>query len=279
MVHSAIFRSANRPAQAWHWLACGWRLAHRSPQRFVAMSLWYVLIAVLLARLPFLGPLLLVLITPALAGGAWLTLRELTDDRAPAPTQIDGERDGLRSPLRRYVAQPLHALLRALSDERRALSTVVLCLVCLGVVMALKIIEYVLIGGSLISALQSPEVMSWLRPTTMAAMVVVVILTVLAAMGLIFVVPLVLEARLDAFAALGRSFVGSAHRFLPVALFVVPFVIVDVALAYLFTINIYLGYFATFTLAPIALASFLGGIACSFGDVFPPEAATVAHGH
>jgi len=273
MVPSALSPSSNRPNQAWRWLGGGWRLAHRRPRLFVALSLWYLLLATLLMRLPFLGPLLLVLVTPALGAGAWLTIRDLRDNPV-APAAPTG---GMGMWFRVAVGQPVQALLRALNDEQWRLPTIVLCLVSLGVVMALKIIEYVLIGGSMISALQSPEVMSSLRPVTMAAMAIIVMLTVLTTMSLFFTVPLVLDARLDAFAALTHSFLAAARRFVPLALFFAPFLALYAALAFLFTLNTYLGYFATFTLGPITLANFLGGWSCSYDDAFAASVPAAAN--
>jgi len=260
-------------ARPFCWLACGWQLAHRRPDLFIGMTTLYLLLAVLLTRIPFVGPLLLVLVTPALAAGAWLAARSIAHGNGqPAiASELPAGRRTFAQTFGTYVLQPLRSLLQALTDERRVLATSILCMVCLGLVMALKITEYIFIGGSMISALQSPEVMSWLRPVTLIGMALVAVLAVLIGMALFFVVPLATFDRIDALTAVGRGFVASARNIVSVLVFFSPFLVAYATLIAAFAVNAFLGYFTTFTLGPIVLANYIGGVYCCYRDVFESD--------
>lgn len=57
------------PGRGWGWITEGWTLFMKNPLMWVVMIVLYVVIAVVLTIIPFIGGLAYALIAPALAGG------------------------------------------------------------------------------------------------------------------------------------------------------------------------------------------------------------------
>lgn len=122
------------------WIGCGWQLFFRNRALWLAMSVIYVALVLLLMQLPFVGPLLLVLLTPALAGGAFLTTRELETDNTGVPAR----RATLKERMRSLFGRALNQLLRVFSEPDNTLSIMVIATLTLGAAVVVQILSQLL---------------------------------------------------------------------------------------------------------------------------------------
>lgn len=122
------------------WIACGWQLFFRNRALWLAMAAIYVALALLLMQIPFIGPLLLVLLTPVLAAGALMTGRQLESEVAAAPARGTSMGDRARA----VFARALNHLLSLFSEPDKTLSVMVIATLTLGAVVVVQILTQLL---------------------------------------------------------------------------------------------------------------------------------------
>ncbi len=122
------------------WIACGWQLFFKNRALWLAMAAIYVALALLLMQIPFVGPLLLVLLTPAFTAGALMTSRELETGAVAAPGHGDTWKDRLRS----LFARALDQLLRVFSEPDKILSIMVIATLTLGAAVVVQVLGQLL---------------------------------------------------------------------------------------------------------------------------------------
>lgn len=253
---------ATRPgalAQARAWFACARALFERDRALWLGMAGIYLLAALALGRIPFVGSLVAVLISPLLLAGALLAARDLHAHSG--------------RPVRRWqqwLTLPLRALLQALAHEATTYPALLACVLTLGLVLIATGIEYLLTGGSLLSGLAAGQLLGAVKPGTFAAVVLVAALHVLLAMALYFLVPLTVLGGHAVFGAVAASFGACARHAAALGLFSAGFVVLAVALAVLFRLpgGVWLGYALLFTLGLVALPLFVAGLYCSYRTLF-----------
>lgn len=240
------------------WGRCGWDEVRRDVPRWVGMSCLYLVPAALLARLPFAGPLLVLLLSPMMAAGVLL-----------AAERGDTARAGKGSHYERWAAGPGRALLAALVDEKRVYPAVLLGIITLGLVVLMFIVEHLFGFGSakgLLSASARNAAPLWSIVLGLAG---AAILHVLLAMGLFFAVHRTMLAGRDPMTAMSDSFTACTQQ--PVALlalgglFALPYLLIALA----FSVSAILGYLLLFTLGVFALPAFIAASLCSYREVFP----------
>ena len=154
-------RAVKVPARAaLEWLTGGVALLKRERERWLGSALVYLIGAAALHRLPFLGDLVLILLTP-LALGSLLLLAE--HETVPPPVAL--ERSNWRALLHAYLVQPARPLLRIVHDPERLLPALMLSILVLGGVVAAQIIGYLLIGGSPVGGINTAALAVGGRPT------------------------------------------------------------------------------------------------------------------
>jgi hypothetical protein len=255
------------------WIACGFALVVRGPVLWLGMTAIYFLIALLLLSIPFAGSFVLILITPIMLAGALLAARagrrgviEAVEPAPAAPGSV------WRRLLQALLKRPARTLFQVLSDTDRTLAVLIVCIVSLGLTILVAIPELLLTGGSMVSGLTSGHLADPLRPTMVAAMITVAILYLLLAMGLLYLVPLTLFAERLAIPAVAESFRACARNFAPLAVFVTPFFLINLAILAAFSEARWLGYLLSFTLGLAALPAFVAGLYCSYEELFEPPA-------
>ncbi len=122
------------------WIGCGWQLFFKNRALWLAMSAIYVALAVLLMQLPFVGPLLLVLLTPALAAGAFMTSRELETEKRAAAVRGISFKDRVQA----LFARALNQLLRVFSEPDKTLSIMVVATLTLGAAVVVQVLGQLL---------------------------------------------------------------------------------------------------------------------------------------
>jgi hypothetical protein len=249
----------NALAQAREWFACARALFDRDRVLWLGMAALYLLLALALRRIPFVGSLVLVLISPLLLAGALLAAHDL-HARAGRPPGRWQQR----------LAQPARTLLQPLANEALMYPALLACIVTLGLVLAAAVLEYLLTGGSLVSGLAAGQIAGPLRAWTFAAIVLVAGLYVVLTMALCFLIPLTVLGGHTVLTAVSASFRACARHAAALALFALGFVVLAVALAVMFILpgGAWLGYGLLFTAGLVALPLFVAGLYCSYRTVF-----------
>lgn len=243
-------------ARATRWWHGGFEIFRRDPALWLGMALLYILAAWLLKRIPFIGNFMLVLITPVPLAGAWLTARQLTGvTRVPVPGPGWPER------LRFYLGRPARALVEGFRREVHALPLVMICIITLGLVITVSIVELVLTGGSVISGLKAARLDSDFGVLRAIGLLLSLGLYTLLAMALLFVVPLVILNDRLVVPAIPESFRLCVRHASALGLFVAPFLLLLILIELAFSDSFVapLGYPLVLTAGAGALPLFLTG--------------------
>ena len=258
-------RAAKLPARAaLDWIVCGVERVRRERERWVGAALVYLLLAVVLHRVPFLGDLVLILLSPFLLGSL---LQAAEQEAVPPPVAL--ERDNWRALTRVYLLQPLRGFGRLFRDEERLLPALMLSILVLGGIVLAQIVAYLLIGGSPVGGLNATSLAvagrGGLLPLLLA---IVLLLYLLLTMALFYSVPLtVLDGRTPP-TALFRSFRGCKRNALPLSLFTLVFFLPYAVIVGAFNLSRWLGYPILFLLGTATLAVFLAAAHCSFQALY-----------
>lgn len=256
------------------WIGCGFALVIHGPGLWLGMSAIYFLIAMALLSIPFAGSFVLILITPIMLAGALVAARSGGQGATETVEPVAGATGSVwQRLLQTLLKRPARTLFQVLADSDRSLAMIIVCIVSLGLIILVAIPELLLTGGSMVSGLTSGHLADLLRPTMIAAMITVAILYVLLAMGLLYLVPLTLFAERLAIPAVAESFRACARNFAPLAVFIAPFFLVNLAILAAFSEARWLGYLLSFTLGLAALPAFVAGLYCSYEELFENPAA------
>ncbi|MBI3571527.1 MAG: hypothetical protein HY082_10585 [Gammaproteobacteria bacterium] len=259
-------RAAKLPARAaLDWIVCGVGRVRRERERWIGAALVYLIIAVVLHRVPFLGDLVLILLSPFLLG----SLLQVAAEQEPMPPPVALKRRYWRALIRVYLLQPLRGFGRLFRDEERLLPALMLSILALGGVVLAQIVAYLLIGGSPVGGLNAASVAVAGRGVWLPLlMTMVLLLYLLLTMALFYSVPLtVLDGRTPP-TALFRSFRGCKRNALPLSLFTLVFFLPYAVIVGAFNLSRWLGYPILFLLGTATLAVFLAAAHCSFQALY-----------
>ncbi|MHB1142046.1 MAG: hypothetical protein ACYC1T_09830 [Sulfuricaulis sp.] len=259
----AEYRDGNPVRQARDWITCGRQLVLQQQSLWYGMAALYIVLGFLLTLIPFMGHLLLILITPMLlAGVIWGRSQE----RPVAPAAGTPAQRILQE----WVAQPAQELMCVFTQEGRMFAAVLLGIVTLGLVMVVKIIGYLLIGGSMIAGLAA-DLAGDTSFLTLLGMVLVTFLSVLLGMGLLYSVPLTVLGNRQPLDAISESFTACRVHAKPLLALVAPFFLVYVVILAAFANSPWLGSLLTVSIGLLALPLFIAAVYCSYLALFPPD--------
>ncbi|MGE5240854.1 MAG: hypothetical protein ACM3NI_04335 [Bacteroidota bacterium] len=254
-------------AHAGSWIACGWRLIREHKAPWFRMTALYLVLAFLLKHIPFMGDLLLILITPMLlASVVWGRAHAHRADELPAA-------GGAPSWSEAWLMRPARELSLIFSRPDKAFPGVLLGIITLVLAMLVKFAGDLLIGGSMVSGLTAAR-LDVLQITTVLGMLVVASLYLILAMGLFYSVPLTVLANRQPLAAISESFALCRRHALALAALAAPFFVVYLLIVTGFTISHAWGYLLIATAGWLALPVFVASVYCSYLSLHPPHHST-----
>ncbi len=249
------------------WIACGRRMVLEQKSLWYGMTAVYFVLGFLLKLIPFMGDLLLILITPMLlAGVVWGRAQEQRMEPATKPDSSSP----IQAQFQTWMAQPAQELLRIFTQEDKMFAAVLLGIVTLGLMMLVKIIGYLLVGGSMVSGLAASQI-GMAQITLLLGMGLVAVLSVLLAMGLLYSVPLTILANRQPLAAISESFSTCRENAKSLLALVVPFFLVYLVIMVAFAKSHWLGYLLLFSVGVLALPVFIAAVYCSYLALYPPN--------
>lgn len=249
------------------WIVQGWHLVQEQPPLWFGMAAVYLTLGFTLKLIPFMGDLLLVLITPMLLAGV---VAGLVREKSAVHQNVNGKASSMPALLQAWLAQPAQELVSIFTREDKVFGAVLLGIVTLGLAMLVKITGYLLIGGSMVSGLTAGQ-LNASQITTVLGMLVVAILYLVLAMGLLYSVPRTVLGNRPPFEAIAESFSVCRHNAVPLLTLAAPFFVVYLGSIAAFAKNHWLGYLLVFSAGGVALPVFVASIYCSYLALYPPE--------
>jgi hypothetical protein len=249
--------------RGFRWSRCGLAELRRDAPLWIGMAILYLLPAVVLARVPFAGPLLVLLLSPILLAGALLSA-----DNAKFTAPSAGE-----TAVHRWITRPGRALVSAIVDEKRVYPSVLLGIVTLGLVVLMFIVEHLFGLGSLRILLTASARHAAPLWSIALGLIGAAILHVLLLMGLLYAVHRTMLGGRDPMTGIGDSFAACARQPFAFLALAGPFALLYVLIVAAFGFSGILGYLLLFSVGLIALPAFVAATVCSYREVFPSPSA------
>ena len=252
------------------WIVQGWHRVQEQPPLWFGMAAIYLVFGFTLKLIPFMGDLLLVLVTPMLLASV---IAVLAGEKSAVHENVNSKAASMPAWLQTWLAQPAQELISIFIREDKVFGAVLLGIVTLGLAMLVKITGYLLIGGSMVSGLTAGQ-LNASQVTTVLGMLVVVILYLVLAMGLLYSVPRTVLGNRPPFEAIADSFIACRDNAVPLLTLAAPFFIVYLGIIAAFAKNHWLGYLLVFSVGGVALPVFVASVYCSYLALYPPDHST-----
>ena len=262
----------------WGWIKQGMLLFGREPMLWLAMAFVYLSMAILLSLIPFIGWLILVLITPLCMLGA-LPLAQARDglglpaDTVP-PLDTPASRPWLHYS-RDLLTRAARRLFSGFREDDGLTPVMVVSTLLLGGVVVIKILAQLLkVGGATLPAILAGSVGPSVWITALIGLVVVLSLEALLLMAFLYTVPLILFRREHPLPAIELSFDGARNNLGAFAIFIGVFAAAGESVRVLFLLLRFpFDYLGVVIAGLVLLPVFIAGLYASYRDLFtrPPE--------
>jgi hypothetical protein len=260
--------------RAREWLATGWTLFRRAPLLWLSVSFVYLVVAMLLEQIPFIGWLILVLLSPMFLFGTLPIAKALADNALPAdalparPTWFDVR--GWAQYARELILRAARRLFSGFAREDELLPVMVISTLLLGGVVALRILAQLLkVGGSALPAMLAGSVGPTVWVTALIGLIVVLAIEALLLMAFLYTVPLLLFRREYPLPAIESSFGAALNSLGAFAVFVGVFLALGEISRLLFFYLVFpFDYLAFLLIGLVALPVMIGALYASYLDLY-----------
>lgn len=280
-----MIRANQVPAgHGWEWVKSGFALFRKAPLLWVAMAFVYLALALVLELIPFIGWLIMALLTPMLMFGALpvaaaLNGQGLPNDAVPA---APAERNVFAATTWRawanYVREVLAGAARRLfvgfTDEDKLMPVMVISTLLLGGLVVIRILAQLLkVGGAALPAMLSGSVGPSVWLTALLGLAIVLTLETLLIMAFLYTVPLILFRREYPLPAIESSFSATFNNVGALAVFGAVFTFaVELARGLFYLFNFPFDYLASLAIGLVALPVFVAGLYASYQDLYTRSA-------
>ncbi|MBI3545800.1 MAG: hypothetical protein HY081_04305 [Gammaproteobacteria bacterium] len=251
-------------------IAGAWRLVLENKPLWFGMTAVYFVFGFLVKLIPFMGDLLLVLITPMLLTSIVWNLALANQTQASRHSHRPFNANEF---LQTWIIHPAQELISIFAHEEKAFAAVLLGIVTLGLTMLVKIAGYLLVGGSMISGLTATD-LSTPQLTQIAGMLFVAILNLVLVMGLLYSVPFTVLGNRQPLAAISESFSTCFKHRMPVLMLLTPFFLIYLTIFVAFAKYHWLGYVFTFSIGFISAPILVAAVYTSYIQLFPANHAS-----
>lgn len=254
----------------WSWVVSGLEMLKKDPGLWAGMGFVFMLIAIVLKLIPFIGLLLLVLLCPMLLAGALHAANNLDGGAVPAPAAKNSRPGQLPQRITAELQRAAGRLFMVFSDEEKILPLMVISTLTLGMVVVINILAVLLkIDGSALTAMAAGSVGPRIWVPALIGWFLVLLLQLALTMGVLYSVPLILFRHEMPLVAIEKSFTTCKQHIVALSVFSVPFLLVNMLISALFfALPFPLDYLAVFTLGWIAAPLFAAGLHRSYQDIF-----------
>jgi len=260
-------------AQGWAWITQGAVLFAQRPLLWLMMSIVYLAIAVTLGLIPFVGWLVLVLLSPALLLGGLLAAKAIHDQSVsvavlparPSPITFRSALGYARDILKAGARQ----LFAGLSKEDKMLPVMVISTLLLGGVVMIRILAQLLrVGGAALPSMLSGVSASLWLPA-LIGLIVVLSLYALLLMAFVYTVPLILFRGAHPLPAIESAFAAALQNWKAFAIFAGAFSLAgEIARLLFLYLSFPYDYLAFLLLGLVLLPVMAGALYASYLDLF-----------
>ena len=265
------------------WLVSGWQMLRAQPALWLGMAVVYLVLAMLLEQIPFIGWLILLLVTPVVLLGALPLAHGQMEDNlpasavAPAPTARDLRiRETWRAwalYLRDLLRRSAGHLFAGFQSERRLLPVMVVSTLLLGGVIVLRILAALLKAGSSLHAMLLGSVTPSVWLPDLVATLLILTLLVMLIMTVLYTIPLILFRGAHPLPAFESSFFAARQNLGAFLILAGSFLLLAAAARALFFFFAFpLDYLAFLVIGLIALPVLVGALYASYRDLFAKRA-------
>jgi uncharacterized membrane protein len=258
----------------WAWIRQGLALFRRMPSLWLAMSAVYLAIAIVLEQIPFVGWLILILLTPSLLLGALplakaLETGSLSPDALPAPLTERTLRHRARY-LRELLARAAGRLFQGFAREDALMPVLVISTLLLGGVVVIRILAQLLkVGGAALPAMLSGSVGPTVWLPAILGLLVVLALYVLLLMAFVYTVPLILFRGQHPLPAIEASFRATYENWQAFGVFASVFSLAgELARGLFFLLSFPFDYLAFLVIGLVLLPVLVTGLYAGYLDQF-----------
>lgn len=262
--------------RGWAWIERGIATLRAAPALWLGMAIVYLVIALVLEQIPFIGRLILVLFTPLMLLGALPVAAAIAGGKGlPAgsmPTTPAGrEPRAWAGYLRDLLAAGARRLFGGTSDEEKLLPVMVISTLLLGGVVVVQILAQLLkVGGAALPAMLSGSAGPTVWVTALLGLAIVLTLDVLLIMAFAFTVPLILFRREHPLPSIDASFRAAINNFGAFAILGGVFVVASVVSRLLFHFLPFpADYLVFLAIGVVALPVFVGSLYAGYQELFP----------
>lgn len=257
--------------QAWSWVRCGWKEVRRDQALWFSMALMYLVLGMVLFLIPFIGRLILVLLSPMLLAGPLMIAHINAPGQRgrPAPKPPGDYAPPASQQAQDTVRRAFNQLLAAFNDQDRLLPIIIVSTLMLATVVIIQILEILLkIDGPALRAMFAGSIGPSVWLPALLALAVVLGLKLVAAMGMMYAVPLMLFRDASPVTAIEDSVTAASHNLWPTVAYLLGFLGLSVALELVYWIQPLLGYLLLLVVGMVAVPVFVAGLYCAYRDNF-----------
>ena len=256
------------------WLTNGWRLFRKAPVLWLSISFVYLAIAMLLEQIPFIGWLILVLLSPVFLYGTLPIAKGLAEDNLAAnavpASPTDNRTQAWVRYLRDLVTRAARQLFSGFKKEDELLPMMVISTLLLGGVVVVRILAQLFkVGGAALPAMLAGSVGPQVWLPALLGLIVVLLLEALLLMAFVYTVPLLLFRRTYPLPAIESSFSAAVNNFGAFALFVGVFLVLgELSRLLFFFLSFPFDYLAFLLIGLVALPLLISALYASYADLF-----------
>jgi hypothetical protein len=239
------------------------------------MAAVYLATAWLFNKIPFIGPLLMVLLTPPMLVGALRFARALEEapgPLAPVMAQAEGQKRAafLLLRLRADLKLGFDRLISGFREEASLVPILVISTLSLGGVVIIQIIGHLLKANTkALAALVAGSIAPSVAIPTIVGLLVIIVLKVVLVLAVMYTVPLIVFRRSEPVPAIESSFGASLNNLGAVGLFAGAFVVADLIIGALYLgLPFPLDYLVILPLGLVLLPVFTAGLYRSHRQLF-----------
>jgi uncharacterized membrane protein len=227
-----------RAAQGAEWFSCGWNLFKQDFGTWFIMFLLFIVIAIVLSLIPFIGTLVLSVISPALMAGFMFSASQMDQGN-----EIE-----------------IAHLFQGFKDKSRINNLLTLGALYLVAQILLMIIIFALLGSNaMVSAGEAGEFdpQTMMTGSMMISMLLISLVALIIAMAFLYATPLVMLDNMKPVESVKASFSACLQNILPLLVFGIIYLL----LAIIAAIPIFLGFLILLPVSILALY-------CSYKSIF-----------
>lgn len=177
-------------AQGMAWIRCGWRFFIKNPVLWLLMALFYLTAALVFVRVPFMGVLILVFLTPLLMAGTLITAEELNSKSGSKKDDRSRFKQSLRDQFAESLSNAARGLFCIFTHDDKIFPILQISMIAVGLTLLVQFAVGMIAGAVLLDSVEIGQIGAIQGLQVMAALLAAMALYFLLAVLFVFAIPL-----------------------------------------------------------------------------------------